>query len=120
MARTLSRSCWDRSGAVTAIAAACLLNRSTACSICSVVASGDSFRYPNQSSCCCMTICNRISRVTRYWTGSVLANRSAASSPLSARYACTIVVSALAPVVTSVADTCKIPSLFRLIVTLTG
>lgn len=120
MDRTVSRSSCDRSGAVVASEAACRLRRSTACSICSVVASGDSRRYAYQSSRCCMTLWNRIPRLTRYWTGRVLASASAASPPLSARYSWTIVVLATAPVVVSVADTCKIPFLSRLMVTLTG
>lgn len=52
IARTVSRSRCDRSGAVTASDAACLLSRSTASSICSVGVSGPRFRYAYQSSCC--------------------------------------------------------------------
>jgi hypothetical protein len=52
IARTVSRSRCDRSGAVAASDAACLLSRSTASSICSVGVSGPRFRYAYQSSCC--------------------------------------------------------------------
>ena len=51
-ARTLSRNCCDRSGAVAASAAAWRLSRSTARSISSLAASARRFRNAYQSSCC--------------------------------------------------------------------
>ena len=74
IARTVSRSCCDRSGAVTASAAACRLSRSTACSICSVGASAGNFRYPYQSDCCCISSNGIASPLT-------CANRQALSRP---------------------------------------
>jgi hypothetical protein len=46
---SVSRNCWERSGAVVASALACLLSRSTAAVISSAVASGSSRRKAYQS-----------------------------------------------------------------------